>query len=113
MSDSRIQRVYVCIDSLTKEMIKDNRSDTELLLAYGRDGDEKAFEALAARHVNMIFAGAYAAKVYPYDPENARKWIQTLPQGPERTKALQAIYQNMPRESDAAKAFASENGLTE
>lgn len=33
----------------------DNRSDTDLLLAYGRDGDEKAFEALAVRHVNMIF----------------------------------------------------------
>ena len=34
----------------------DHRSDTDLLLAYGRDGDEAAFEALAARHVDMIFA---------------------------------------------------------
>jgi hypothetical protein len=56
-------------------------------------------------------AGAYAAKVYPYDPEGAMKWIQTLPQGPDRTKALETIYQNMPGESDAAKAFASEYGL--
>ncbi len=32
------------------------RSDTDLLLAYGRDGDEAAFEALAARHVDMIFS---------------------------------------------------------
>jgi hypothetical protein len=56
-------------------------------------------------------ASAYATKTYPYDPENAMKWIETLPQGPDRTKALEAIYQNMPRESDAAKAFASEFGL--
>jgi hypothetical protein len=56
-------------------------------------------------------AGAYAAKVYPYDPENAMKWIQTLPRGLDRTKALEAIYQNMPKDSDAAKAFASDNGL--
>jgi DNA-directed RNA polymerase specialized sigma24 family protein len=34
----------------------DQRSDTELLRAYDRDGDEAAFEALAARHVDMIFA---------------------------------------------------------
>lgn len=34
----------------------DDRSDTDLLLAYGRDGDEAAFEALAGRHVDMIFA---------------------------------------------------------
>ncbi len=32
------------------------RSDTELLTAYERDGDEAAFESLAARHVDMIFA---------------------------------------------------------
>lgn len=58
-------------------------------------------------------AGAYAAKAYPYDPENAMKWVQTIPQGPDRTKALQTIYQNMPKDSDAARAFARENGLTE
>jgi RNA polymerase sigma factor (sigma-70 family) len=34
----------------------DERSDTDLLLAYGRDGDEGAFEILAARHVDMIFS---------------------------------------------------------
>jgi hypothetical protein len=58
-------------------------------------------------------ASAYAAKTYPYDPVNAMKWVDTLPQGPERTKALQAIYQGMSKDSDAAKAFASEQGLTE
>lgn len=36
--------------------ITDHRSDTDLLLAYERDGDEAAFEALARRHVDMIFA---------------------------------------------------------
>ena len=34
----------------------DDRSDADLLLVYGRDGDEAAFEALARRHVDMIFA---------------------------------------------------------
>jgi hypothetical protein len=56
-------------------------------------------------------ASAYAAKAYPYDPVNAMKWVETLPQGAERTKALEAIYQNMPKNSDAAKAFASQYGL--
>jgi hypothetical protein len=56
-------------------------------------------------------ASAYAAKTYPYDPEGAMKWIETLPQGPDRNEALETIYQNMPGESDAAKAFASEYGL--
>lgn len=56
-------------------------------------------------------ASAYATKTYPYDPENAMKWIQTIPQGPDRTKALETIYQGMPKDSDAAKAFASDFGL--
>jgi hypothetical protein len=57
-------------------------------------------------------ASAYAARTYPYDPEGAMQWIETLPQGPDRSKALETIYQNMPRETDAAKAFASEYGLS-
>jgi hypothetical protein len=56
-------------------------------------------------------AAAYAAKAYPYDPENAMKWIETLPQGPDRTRSLETIYQGMPKDSDEAEAFASENGL--
>ena len=56
-------------------------------------------------------ASAYAIKTYPYDPEGAMKWIQTLPQGSDRTKALETIYQDMPKDSDAAKEFESEYGL--
>ena len=56
-------------------------------------------------------ASAYAAKVYPYDPEGAMQWIQTLPEGPDRSKAVEIIYQNMPKDSDEANAFASEFGL--
>jgi thioredoxin-like negative regulator of GroEL len=56
-------------------------------------------------------ASAYAAKTYPYDPETAMKWLQTLPQGPDRTKALEAIYQAMPKDSGEADDFASEFGL--
>jgi hypothetical protein len=58
-------------------------------------------------------AGAYAAKTYPYAAENAMKWIETLPQGPDRTRALQTIYQEMPKDGDAAEAFASQYGLQE
>lgn len=57
------------------------------------------------------FASAYTIKSYPYDPEGAMQWIQTLPQGPDRVKTLEIIYQAMPKDSDAAKAFASEFGL--
>jgi hypothetical protein len=39
------------------------------------------------------------------------KWIQTLPQGSDRTKALQTIYQDIPKDIAAARAFAGENGL--
>lgn len=56
-------------------------------------------------------ASAYAAKVYPYDPEGAMQWIQTLPEGPDRSKALETIYENMPKDSAEANAFASEFGL--
>jgi hypothetical protein len=56
-------------------------------------------------------ASAYAAKVYPYDPEGAMQWIQTLPEGPDRSKAVETIYQNMPKDSAEANAFASEFGL--
>ena len=54
---------------------------------------------------------AYAAKAYPYDPEGAMQWIQTLPQGSDRAKALETIYQGMPQDSEAAQAFADDNGL--
>jgi hypothetical protein len=56
-------------------------------------------------------ASAYAAKTYPYDPEGAMQWIETLPQGPDRNKALETIYQGLPKDSDEAEAFASEFGL--
>jgi hypothetical protein len=56
-------------------------------------------------------ASAYAAKTYPYDPENAMKWVSTIPQGPDRTKALETIYQNMQKDSDEAQAFSSQYGL--
>jgi hypothetical protein len=62
-------------------------------------------------------ASAYAAKTYPYDPENAMKWIQTLPQGADRNKALEAIYQGIRKnenyDREAVEAFAREHGLEE
>ena len=60
---------------------------------------------------------AYAAKVYPRNPKVAMQWIQTLPQGPERTKALQMIYQGMQKkgslDTSVAESFAREHGLRE
>lgn len=61
--------------------------------------------------VKSAVASAYAVKSYPYDPEGAMQWIQTLPKGPDRSKALSAVYQNLPKDSDEAAAFASEFGL--
>lgn len=62
-------------------------------------------------------ASAYAAKVHPYDPEVAMRWIQTLPQGSDRTKALQTIYQGMRKyenyDRSVAEAFAREHGIQE
>jgi RNA polymerase sigma factor (sigma-70 family) len=37
-------------------MTSDERSDSDLLTAFCRDGDEAAFEALAGRHVDLIFS---------------------------------------------------------
>jgi hypothetical protein len=60
---------------------------------------------------------AYAAKAYPYDPEGAIQWIQTLPQGPDRTKALQTIYLGMQEgrgskyDREVVEAFARKHGL--
>jgi hypothetical protein len=64
-------------------------------------------------------ASAYAAMTYPYDPEGAMEWIETLPQGPDRTKALETIYQGMKNsksyeyDREVVEAFASEHGLKE
>lgn len=65
-------------------------------------------------------ASAYAAKTHPYDPEGAMQWVQTLPQGPDRTKALETIYQGMKKNSgrsnydtEVAEAFARDHGLME
>ena len=44
-------------------------------------------------------------------PENAMQWLQTLPQDPDRTKALQTIHKNMPEGSPEAQTFASQYGL--
>lgn len=60
-------------------------------------------------------ASAYAAKVYPYNPEVGMQWVQSIPQGPDRTKALQTIYQGMQKNAKIGKevveAFARQHGL--
>jgi len=105
------------LDWLTKNDIPDEVSK-ERAFDLATRWTEKDYQAVGQWLINSpnspektAVAGAYAAKAYPYDPENALKWIQTLPQGPDRTKALETIYQGMPKDSDTAKAFASEYGL--
>lgn len=56
LSDSRCQWVYHIENNERSMTTSDHRSDIELLRAYERNGDEAAFGALAARHVDMIFA---------------------------------------------------------
>ena len=60
---------------------------------------------------------AFAAKVYPYNPEVAMQWLQTLPQGPDRSKALQMIYQGIQQNGSLDRtvdeSFARKHGLKE
>jgi hypothetical protein len=60
--------------------------------------------------------GAFAAKVHPFEPEIAMQWLKTLPQGPDRSKALEAIHRGMQEnqsyEKAAVEAFAREHGFS-
>jgi hypothetical protein len=59
---------------------------------------------------------AFAAKVHPYEPEIAMQWLETLPQGSDRNKALEAIHRGMQEhknyEKEAVEAFAREHGFS-
>ena len=113
----RVGETAQWLDWLTKNDIPDDVSKERAFELAAR-WTEKDYQAVGQwlnsstdSPEKAAVAGAYAAKAYPYDPENAMKWIQTLPQGPDRTKALKTIYQGMARDSDEAKAFAREHGL--
>jgi hypothetical protein len=58
---------------------------------------------------------SYAETVSHYEPETAAQWALTLPPGQDRDETLQEIYDNWPKNDDAAKqaasAFAKEHGL--
>ena len=58
---------------------------------------------------------SYAETVSEYEPETAAQWALTLPPGQDRDETLQEIYDNWPKNDDAAKqaaaAFAKEHGL--
>lgn len=57
----------------------------------------------------------YVVKVYPYEPEVAMQWAQTMPAGEVRDEVFEAIYERLPRnteaEKEAAKAFAEQHGI--
>jgi hypothetical protein len=108
-------RVFVGYRGHTPTEIRDNLHTTFDLATAWTEKDYLAvgkwLNSAPAGPEKSAVASAYAAKVYPYDPEGAKQWIQTLPEGSDRSKALETIYENMPEDSDAAKAFASEFGL--
>ncbi|MCB1131593.1 MAG: hypothetical protein KDN05_10720, partial [Verrucomicrobiae bacterium] len=58
---------------------------------------------------------AYAQTVFPYEPDIAVQWANTLPAGKTRQQTFEAIHKSMPRNSDAekaaAEAFATEHGI--
>jgi hypothetical protein len=60
--------------------------------------------------------GAFAAKVHPYEPEIAMQWLETLPRGSDRSKALEAIHRGMQEnknyEKEAVEGFAREHGIS-
>ena len=64
----------------------------------------------------MAAIGAFAAKVHPYEPGIAMQWLETLPQGSDRSKTLEAIHRGMQEnknyEKAAVEAFAREHGLS-
>ncbi|MCB1134254.1 MAG: hypothetical protein KDN05_24265, partial [Verrucomicrobiae bacterium] len=58
---------------------------------------------------------AYAEKVFPYEPDIAVQWAETLPPGKDRNTTFKKLLESMPKESDdekaAAAAFAEEHGI--
>jgi hypothetical protein len=60
--------------------------------------------------------GAFAAKVHPYQPQIAMQWLEILPQGSDRNKALEAIHRGMREntnyDKEAVDAFAREHGFS-
>ncbi len=55
---------------------------------------------------------AYAETVSEYEPETAAQWAMTLPPGKDREETLKNIYQNWPKDDEAAKeAFSKLHGI--
>lgn len=58
---------------------------------------------------------AYAQTVFPYEPDIAVQWANTLPAGRTRNQTFEAIHRSMPKKSEAekaaAEAFAAEHGI--
>ncbi len=113
----RVGETGLWLDWLSKAEIPDELSE-ERAFQLAAEWTEKDYQAAGKwlsnapdRPEKSAAVSAYAAKAYSYDPDNAMKWIQTLPQGPDRTKPLETIHQAMPKDSDAAKAFASDFGI--
>lgn len=94
----------------------------ELLGNLAKDDPQGALEWIRTNkeaHPDLVtddLMGFFIAKVHPYEPETAMKWLETLPQGSDRSKALEAIYRGMQENQnygkEAVEAFAREHGLS-
>jgi hypothetical protein len=97
---------------MTEQLAKKRASE---IAEYWTASDYRAagnwLNSAADSPVRSAAVATYATTVYPFNPESAMQWLQTLQPGADRTKALEIIYQGIPRDSDEAKAFASEHGL--
>jgi hypothetical protein len=55
---------------------------------------------------------SYAETISQYEPATAAQWALTLPPGKDRDETLKNIYQNWPKDDEAAKeAFKQEHGI--
>lgn len=94
----------------------------ELLGNLAKDDPQGALEWIRANkeaHPDLVtddLMGFFIAKVHPFEPETAMQWLETLPQGSDRSKALEAIYRGMQEsqnyEKAAVEAFAREHGFS-
>ena len=63
----------------------------------------KWLAATPAGPTKNISIRSYAETVASYEPESAAQWAMTLPPGKDRDETLENIYQNWPKDDDAAK----------
>ncbi|MBB5350913.1 hypothetical protein HNR46_001147 [Haloferula luteola] len=88
------------------------------LMKHWTDSDYRAAgEWLAAAEPGATQKASvlgYVAAVAPYDPVAAAQWLETLPQGEDRSALAQRVFREWSNQDEAAaRAFAEKEGLEE